>query len=108
MPGLAVGASNDVIGKHGEIIRDDRVVLSVGPITGHGCCHLGSRGRRGGPSREEMRRHAKRRPSLGQPLIERVDRRAVLRRDREMQRIASPKSEHMLIGEPGCRSELSR
>jgi hypothetical protein len=35
MPGLAVGAPGDVVGEHREIVRDDRVVLLVGPVTVH-------------------------------------------------------------------------
>ena len=32
---LAVGLPGDVVGEHREIVRDDRVILLVGPITGH-------------------------------------------------------------------------
>ena len=53
-----------------------------------------------------MRRYPKRWSGLGEPLIKGVDGRALLRRDREMQRVAGPEPKPILVSEPGCSPEL--
>jgi hypothetical protein len=81
--GLALGPPADVVREHREIVRDDRAVLFVGPVTGHGCSRRSQDGR-GRGSCQQLRRDSERWARFSEPLVERMYRGAMLRRDGEM------------------------
>lgn len=75
---LAVRPPGDIIAKHREIIRHDCVILIGGPVTGHGSSQAERPSWKSPGSCQQLRRHAEHWSGIGEPLVERVHRGAML------------------------------
>lgn len=80
MFGLAVGQPGDIVRKHREIVRRDRVALPVGPVAGRDSSQAERAYWRWPGSCQQLCRHTACCSGIGKPRAQRMHCRAMLRR----------------------------